>query len=218
MKFISLWFNLKEVWRNMCTACGRVLPHYRQHLHKRGGMSWFFLSAHRMFYSNLKNKEVNKFLSIPVDQLQYNLCIIWSYLYLPSIQLYLNQFIALVSVWAYEVPNKLMLVGTWSLCSHVDYLHHIKTIGISKTFFEDNSSYDAGMLQWLDRIGNFGEKKKKWRGEKGKRDYGFHFDLKLKKFSPMSSSSNSASSPIRNNGRVRSRVQNPLGACINLLI
>ena len=74
------------------------------------------------------------------------------------------------------------------------------------------------MLQWLDRIGNFGEKKKKWRGEKGKRDYGFHFDLKLKKFSPMSSSANSTSSPIRNNGRVRSWVQNPLGACVNLLI
>ena len=74
------------------------------------------------------------------------------------------------------------------------------------------------MLQWLDRIGNFGEKKKKWRGEKGKRDHGFHFDLKLKKFSPMSSSAKSTSSPIRNNGRVRSRVQNPLGACVNVLI
>ena len=74
------------------------------------------------------------------------------------------------------------------------------------------------MLQWLDRIGNFGEKKKKWRGGKGKRDYGFHFDSKLKKFSPMSSSAKSTSSPIRNNGRVRSWVQNPLGACVNLLI
>ena len=62
-----------------------------------------------------------------------------------------------------------MLVCTWSLCSHVDYLHHIKTFEISETFFfKENSPYDADMLQWLDRIVNFGEKKKNGGEKKGK--------------------------------------------------